>query len=125
MSDDCVEFLLPPEELVRQINDFGFTMFIGEDGVVHGKASKPGLKVPWEMRPLLDQIRLQNDAVAEVIRRQAQNVVDLNGITQEEASPWLERVRSGEYRLVPGTRVTYEKSTGLTYMELERVRQDA
>ena len=121
MEGDSV-YLLPPEELIRRIDGFGFEMYVGADGVVHGKPRKPGVKVPIEMRPLLDQLSMQNDAVAEIIRNKER--VRLDGVTKEAAAPWLDNVKAGEYRLVPGTRVTYEKSTGLTYMELERVRQD-
>lgn len=124
MDDFVGALILEPGELVQQIEAYGFSMFVGEDGVVHGRSVVPGKKIPWEMRPLLDQVQLQNEAVADFIRSRQREIVDLNGITQEEAEPWLARVRTGEYRLVPGTRVTYEKSTRLTYMKLERVRHD-
>lgn len=121
--EENIGYLFPPDELVQRIDGFGFEMFVGDDGVVHGKPRKPGVKVPIEMRPLLDQLRMQNDAVAEILRNRDR--VKLDGVTKEAAAPWLDKVKSGEYRLVPGTRVTYEKSTGLTYMELERVKSDA
>lgn len=120
--DEDIGFLFTPEELVQRIRSFGFEMFVGDDGVVHGRPSRPGLKVPIEMQPLLDQLRLQNDAVAEVLL--GHDRVKLDGLSKADVEPWLERVKRGEYRLVPGTRVTFVKSTGLTYMELERVRQD-
>ena len=120
--------LMQPEELIRRIDGYGFLMFVGEDGQVHGKPKMPGTKVPLAMQPLLDELRLQNAAVAQLLRdRQSgeeSDVVDLNGITKEEAEPWLDRVNAGEYRLVPGTKVTYVTSTGLTYMKLERVARD-
>lgn len=113
------EFFMEPGELIARIEGFGFEMFIGDDGVVHGKPRMPGLKIPLEMHPLLEQLRMQNDAVAAILRNRDR--AKLAGLTQEEARPWLDKVSAGEYRLVPGTRVTYVKSTGLTYMELERV----
>ena len=112
--------LLNPEELIRKIEEYGFLMFVGEDGVVHGRPIVPGTKVPLAMQPLLDELRLQNDSVAQILRSR-DAVVDLDGITQEEAVMWLEKVNAGEYRLRPGTTVTYVKSTRLTYMKLERV----
>ena len=121
MEED-IRSLFSPEELVRRIEGFGFEMFVGDDGTVHGKPRKPGTKVPIEMQPVLDELRLQNAAVAEIIRNRGR--VKLDGVSKEEAAPWLAKVKAGEYRLVPGTRVTYVKGTGLTYMELERVRQD-
>lgn len=120
--DEEFGYIFSPEELIQRIEGFGFEMFVGDDGVVHGKPRKPGLKVPIEMQPLLEQLRFQNDAVAAIIRNNDR--IKLDGVPKEAAAPWLCKVKSGEYRLVPGTQVTFEKSTGLTYMELERVRQN-
>lgn len=107
-----------PEEIVDRIQGFGFRMFVGPDGQVHGKPVVPGTKVPIDMQQLLEEMRLQNDAVADVIR-QRESLVQLSGLSDAELRPWLEKVRAGEYRLVG--QVTYVKSTGLSYLTLERV----
>ena len=130
MDRDSLPFrpLIEPEELIRRIEGYGFDMFVGEDGIVHGRPRVPGTKVPLVMQSYLDELRLQNAAVAQILRERQSgaetDVVDLNGITKEDAEPWLDRVNAGEYRLVPGTKVTYVTSTGLTYMKLERVARD-
>lgn len=112
-------FLISPEEIVDRIQGFGFRMFVGPDGQVHGKPVVPGKKVPIDMQPLLEEMRIQNDAVAEVIRKR-ETMVQLSGLTSDELQPWLEKVRAGEYRLAG--QVTYVKSTGLSYLTLERVK---
>lgn len=112
--------LIEPESLVRQIESFGFALYVGDDGVVHGRPVEPGKKVPWEMRPLLEQLRVQNDAVAAVVRN-ADRTVDLQDISQAEAAPWIEKVKEKQYRLVPGTQVVYNKTRKTVSMKLERV----
>lgn len=121
MSDFSEAMIMDPRDLIRQIESYGFTLFVGDDGAVHGRPVVPGTKVPWEMRPLLDHLQLQNEAVAQIIRDRQREIVDLDGISQEDAQPWLDKVKAGEYRLVPGTRVTYVRATKLTYMKLEKV----
>ena len=110
--------LLPPEELISRIQSFGFRMFVGDDGMVHGKPTRPGLKVPFQMQPLLDQLRLQNEAVAMILKGQPEQVV-LKDLTMDQAEPWLEKVKAGEYRLVG--RVTYVRSTQTASFILEKV----
>ena len=111
--------LMDPEELIRQIEEYGFRMFIGADGIVHGKAVKPGTAVPWEMRPLLNQLQLQNEAVADLLRGKDPGTVTLKDATLEEAQPWLDRVNAGEYRLVG--QVVYSRKANTASFTLERV----
>ena len=112
--------LLEPSELIRQIEAYGFRMYVGDDGVVHGKPVKPGTSVPWEMRPLLDQLQMQNEAVAELnsTRDQDPEEITLKDLTQEEALPWLELVKAGQYRLVGS--VTYKQSTQTASFTLKK-----
>lgn len=108
--------IMTPAEIIERIGAFGFDCFVGPDGVVHGRPSKPGTKVPIEMHPVLDQLRLQNDAVAEVIRSR-DRVVHLQGLTREQFAPWKARCEAGEF--IP-KECTYVRSTGLIYCTLER-----
>lgn len=110
--------LIDPDELIRQIESYGFRMFVGEDGIVHGKPVKAGTSVPWEMRPLLDQLPYQNDAVAAILAKR-QNTIDLKNLTYGQAQPWLEKVKAGEYRLIG--RVTYNRRTNTSSFVLERI----
>lgn len=110
--------LLPPEELIDRIQSFGFRMFVGPDGVVHGKPTKPGLKVPFQMQALLDQLRLQNETVAMILNGKPEQIV-LNDLTMDQAEPWMQRVKAGQYRLVG--RVTYSRRTHTASFVLEKV----
>ncbi len=113
--------LLPPEEVISKIRGFGFVMFVGEDGVVHGKPSEPGKRVPFEMQPYLEQLRLQNDAIAEIIRGE-DAIVDLKNLSPAEAQPWLDKVQAGEYRLVG--KVTYYRKSNTASFMLERIAKE-
>lgn len=119
-----METIHKPDELIRMIEGYGFSLFVGDDGVVHGRAVVPGTKVPWEMRPLLEELQAMNEDVATIVRARTENrdVEVLMGLTQEEMQPWIQKVKAGEYRLCPGTQVAYRKSTGLTYLQLEKVK---
>ena len=110
--------MLPPEEIVERIKGFGFRMYVGPDGLVHGQPNKPGMKIPLEMQPILEQMRMQNSGVAEIIRNQTERVV-LKDLTEEQAQPWIAAVRSGEYRLA--SRVEYSRGKKTASFILERV----
>ena len=116
-----------PQEIIREIEAFGFELYVGDDGVVHGRPRERGTRVPWEMRPVLDDLHAQNERVADLIRARADDsdeyeTIPLTCLSQAEAQEWAERIRSGEFRLKPGTQVVYNRTTGYTTLTVQRRR---
>ena len=98
-----------PEELIRELRGFGPDLFVGEDGVVHGRFREKGKKMTLEMRALAEELTGMNDEVASLLRREERQ--ELVGVTVEEAMALGERIRAGELEL--DGKVTYHTSTGL------------
>lgn len=96
------------EELVVAMYEIGLQLFVGEDGVVHGKLRSGG-KLPLEAWALVEQLRLINDAVAGYLRERP--ITTLIGITGEACCAYGDRVKSGELRIVG--KVAYHKNTEL------------
>ena len=119
MMDDGI--WLSPEEIIRKIENFGFEFYIGEDGAVHGRPIFPGTRMPMEGQRIVDQMRMQEEAVKKIVREREMGIVDLEGIGQDEAAEWMGLVLAGTYRLAKGTTVVYHSETGLTDMKLEKV----
>lgn len=86
-----------PEQVVEDLRAFGFGLFVGEDGAVHGKFAEPGRHVTLEMRAVIDRLHAMNDQVADLLNRETTYI----GISVErvinEIGPGL---KSGELELV-------------------------
>ena len=104
-----------PEELIRQLRGFGLDLFVGDDGVVHGRFRERGKKMTLEMRALADELTGMNDEVASLLRREEKQ--ELVGLTVEEAMAIGEKIKAGEMEL--DGMVRYHKSTGLVDMAVK------
>ena len=98
-----------PEELIRELRGFGLDLFVGEDGVVHGRFREKGKKMTLEMRALAEELTGMNDQVAAILNGETRQAFE--GVTVEEAMALGERIRDGELEL--DGKVTYHRSTGL------------
>lgn len=107
MIDDL---MYSPEQVVADLRGFGFNLFVGEDGVVHGRPKRRGMTITLEMRAVIDRLQTMNDKVADIIRNEPRRM-EYEGITVDEAVALGQRIRSGEI-LLDG-KVTFHRSTGL------------
>lgn len=107
---------LSAEALVTAMYDLGLQLFVGGDGVVHGKM-RGGGKLPLEAWKLVDQLRLSNDAVAEYLK--ANPITTLVGIVPSECIAYGERVKAGELRLFG--KVVYHKQADLCDISFQEV----
>lgn len=107
-----------PEQVVADLRGFGFNLFIGEDGVVHGKPRVRGMPITLEMRAVIDRLQGMNDQVAAVLRAEPERQ-ELVGIPVEEALGWGREINEGRWRLIG--KLIFHKSTGLCDLTVEKV----
>lgn len=107
-----------PEQVVADLRGFGFNLFIGEDGVVHGRPRVRGTPITLEMRAVIDQLQGMNDQVAAVLRAEPERR-ELTGIPVEDALGWGREINEGRWRLVG--KLHYHKGTGLCDLTVEKV----
>lgn len=98
-----------PEELVRDMRGFGLDLFVGEDGVVHGRFRERGRKMTLEMRAVAEELQGMNDEVAALLRGEA--VQSYSGIPVSEALALGGKIKAGEMELAGP--VIYHRKTGL------------
>ena len=103
-----------PEQLIRELRGFGLDLFVGDDGVVHGRFREKGKHMTLEMRAVADELSGMNDEVAAILR--AENVTEYTGITVEEAMALGDRIKDGKAELVG--MVHYHQGTGLVDMKV-------
>ena len=108
-----------PEQLIRELRGFGLDLFVGDDGVVHGRFREKGKYMTLEMRAVADELSGMNDEVAAILR--AERVTEYTGITVEEAMALGDRIKDGKAELVGN--VTYHKETGLVDMTVRKVKE--
>lgn len=101
-----------PEQLIRELRGFGLDLFIGDDGVVHGRFREKGRHMTLEMRAVADELPAMNEEVAALLR--AEEGTEHVGITAKEALALGEKIRAGEMEL--DGMVHYHQSTGLVDM---------
>ncbi len=106
-----------PEQLIRELRGFGLELFVGEDGIVHGRFREKGWHMTLETRALADELTGMNDEVAKILV--AEEVTEHVGITVEEALALGERIKAGEMEL--DGMVDYHKGTGLVDMKTRGV----
>lgn len=98
-----------PEDLIRDMRGFGLDLFVGEDGVVHGRFREKGRKMTLEMRAVAEELQGMNDQVAALLRREEAQTY--TGIPVEAALALGERIKAGEMELAGP--VIYHRGTGL------------
>lgn len=98
-----------PEEVVREMRNFGLDLFVGEDGIVHGRFREKGRSMTLEMRAMADALQGMNDEVAAIL--QAERRQEHVGLTVEEALAIGQKIKDGEMEL--DGMVHYHQSTGL------------
>ena len=104
-----------PEDLIRALRGFGLDLFVGEDGVVHGRFREKGKKMTLEMRALAGELAGMNDQVAAILN--GETLQHLTGLTVGQAMEVGERIKAGEAELVG--MVTYHQETGLCDMTIK------
>ncbi len=110
-----LEAVMKPEDVIDQLRAFGLRLFIGEDGIVHGKFRQSGQHVTLEMRPVIDQLQLMNNDVADLLRREEEYV----GMHAEQVISEIgPRVQSGEVELVG--KLIYHKGSALCDLIVRR-----
>lgn len=102
--------MYPPEQVVADLRGFGFNLFIGDDGVVHGRPERRGMTITLEMRAVIDRLQAMNDKVADILRREPKRT-EYEGIPVEEALELGRRINAGELEL--DGKVVYHRGTGL------------
>ena len=98
-----------PEQVIRELRGFGLDLYVGEDGVVHGRFREKGKRMTLEMRAVADELLGMNDEVASLLRREERQ--ELVGLTVDEALAIGEKIKAGEMEL--DGMVRYHRSTGL------------
>lgn len=105
-----------PEDVIRELRGFGLDLFVGEDGVVHGRFREKGKRMTLEMRAVADELLGMNDEVAALLQAEADSPSPVGrreyaGVTVEEALAIGEQVMAGALEL--DGMVHYHRSTGL------------
>ena len=107
-------FAIEPAEAIRKLRECGLDLFVGDDGMVHGRFREKGHRMTLEMQTLADALQARNDEAVALLR--ADDRHEYKGITVEEAMALGEKVRAGEMEL--DGKVIYHQSTGLCDMTL-------
>lgn len=107
-----------PEQVIADLRGFGFQLFIGEDGVVHGKPRVRGTPITLEMRAVIDRLQSMNDQVAAALRAEPERL-ELVGIPAEEALKWGRKIKEGGWRLIG--KLVYHRGSALCDLTVEKV----
>jgi hypothetical protein len=107
-------FDIEPAEAIRKLRECGLDLFVGNDGMVHGRFREKGQRMTLEMQTLADALQARNDEAVALLRAEARH--EYKGITVEEAMALGEKVRAGEMEL--DGKVIYHQSTGLCDLTL-------
>lgn len=107
-------FAIEPAEAIRKLRGWGLDLFVGDDGVVHGRFLEKGRKMTLEMLEVVDALHARNEEAVALL--QAEEKHEYKGITVEEAMALGEKVRAGEMEL--DGKVIYHQSTGLCDLTL-------
>lgn len=107
-------FDIEPAEAIRKLRECGLDLFVGDDGMVHGRFREKGHRMTLEMQTLADALQARNDEAVALL--QAEERQEYKGITVEEAMVLGEKVRAGEMEL--DGKVIYHQSTGLCDLTL-------
>ena len=103
------------EELVEILRGWGFELFVGEDGIVHGKRQGG---VTLEMRPVIEQLQVMNDEVAGLLKKESDGLVRYEGISVDEAVKLGGQIKEGRMELVG--KVVYHRRTGRCDLTVRR-----
>lgn len=105
--DDAV---YPAEQVIADLRGFGFDLFVGEDGVVHGRPKRRGMTITLEMRAVIDRLQAVNDEVAEILRHEPERM-EYTGVSVEDAVALGQLVKDGALELIG--KVVYHPGSGL------------
>lgn len=107
-----------PEQVIADLRSYGLELFVGEDGIVHGRFREKGKRMTLEMRAAADRLQAMNDQVAALLRAEPEKR-RLEGVTVEELkAEWGPKLAAGEWKLEG--KVIYHRSTGLCDLTLAR-----
>ena len=109
-----------PETVIRELRGYGLDLFIGDDGVVHGRFRDKGRTMTLEMRAAADALQGMNEEVAAILR--SEEKMELTGLTVDEAIAIGQKIKAGDMEL-DGV-VHYHRSTGLCDMTVKGARKD-
>ena len=104
------EAVYPAEQVIADLRGFGFDLFVGEDGVVHGRPKRRGMTITLEMRAVIDRLQAVNDEAAEILRHDPR-LISYTGISVDEAVALGQLVKDGALTLVG--KVTYHPDSDL------------
>ena len=108
-------FTMEPAEAIRKLREWGLDLFVGEDGVVHGRFRERGRTMTLEMQDVADALQARNEEAVAILRAEA--VTEYKGLTIEQATALGEKIKAGELEL-EGT-VHYHRKTGLVDMAVK------
>lgn len=106
-------------DLVRGLRSLGLELWVGSDGVVHGRMAGGG-KIPFEARALIDQLGMVNESAASYLN--SEKAVKLEGVSAEDAVKYALAIKSGDIQLVG--KVIVHKRTGLCDLTFMGVMPD-
>ena len=109
---------LDPGEAIRLLRGWGLELFVGEDGVVHGRFQEKGRRMTVEMMEVVDVLHARNEEAVALLRGEVTE--EHKSVTVEEAMALWEKIKAGEMSLVG--MVHYHQGTGLVDMTVRRVQ---
>ncbi len=95
--------------MVQLRRDYNLTLFVGEDGLVHGRLPK-GAKLPDAAKPSVAKLKENNDIIAAILGAEIVQI----GIDPQSAIDFSVLMRQGRGRLTAP--VVYHRATGLCDM---------
>ena len=111
-------FELDPAEAIRMLRSWGLDLFVGEDGVVHGRFQEKGRRMTVEMMEVVDALHARNEEAVALLRGEVTE--EHKSVTVEEAMALGEKIKAGEMSLVG--MVHYHQGTGLVDMTVRKVK---
>lgn len=111
-------FAIEPAEAIRKLRGWGLDLFVGDDGVVHGRFWEKGRKMTLEMLEVVDALHARNEEAVALLRSEVSE--EHKSLTVDEAMALGERIKAGELELVG--MVHYNQGTGLVDMTVRKVK---
>lgn len=102
------------KQVVDELRRLGYRLFIGEDGVVHGK----GPRVTLETRAVIERLQTLNEDVAALLRAEMERMEYVE-IPVEKALELGQQIKDGSLALEG--MVHYHRSTDLVDMTVRKV----
>lgn len=109
------------ERILWDLRAAGCSLFIGPDGVVHGRML-PGHKMPLEARSLVTELQAHNEEAAALIRAEQTEVFALSEFDRLAAEYWA-RMMDGN-RLQLGGPILVDKQADTVTIIMRQVALD-